>query len=34
MFEDSIVGEDNTGSSAGITITKVETMKTSLFEQS
>lgn len=34
MFEDSIVGEDNTGSSAGITITKVETLATSLFEKS
>lgn len=33
MFEDSIVGEDQTGSSAAITITKVETLKTSLFDQ-
>ena len=31
MFEDSIVGEDNTGSSAQITITKIETLTTSLF---
>ena len=31
MFEDSIVGEDNTGGSGQITITKVETLKTSLF---
>lgn len=34
MFEDSIVGEDQTGSSAAITITKIETLKTSLFDQS
>jgi hypothetical protein len=33
MFEDTIVGEDQTGSSAGITITKVETLKTSLFDK-
>ena len=33
MFEDSIVGEDLTGSSANITITKVETLKTSLFDK-
>ncbi len=33
MFEDSIVGEDQTGSSSGITITKIETLKTSLFDQ-
>jgi hypothetical protein len=33
MFEDSIVGEDQTGSSAAITITKVETLKTSLFDE-
>jgi hypothetical protein len=32
MFEDTIVGEDQTGSSAAITITKVETLKTSLFD--
>ena len=32
MFEDTIVGEDQTGSSAGITITKVETLNTSLFD--
>ena len=32
MFEDTIVGEDQTGSSAGITITKGETLKTSLFD--
>jgi hypothetical protein len=32
MFEDSIVGEDQTGSSAAITITKVETLNTSLFD--
>lgn len=31
MFEDSIVGEDNTGASGQITITKVETLTTSLF---
>ena len=33
MFEDSIIGEDQTGSSAQITITKVETLKTSLFDE-
>ena len=31
MFEDTIVGEDQTGSSKGITISKGETLKTSLF---
>jgi hypothetical protein len=31
MFEDSIVGEDQTGSSASITITKLATLSTSLF---
>jgi hypothetical protein len=34
MFEDSIVGEDNTGSSAQITITKVQTLSSSLFTES
>lgn len=34
MFEDTIVGEDQTGSSAGITITKGETLKSSLFDES
>jgi hypothetical protein len=33
MFEDTIVGEDQTGSSSQITITKIETLKTSLFDQ-
>jgi hypothetical protein len=33
MFEDSIVGEDNTGSSDKITITKIETLTTSLFDK-
>lgn len=33
MFEDAIVGEDMTGSSAGITIKKVETLSTSLFDK-
>ena len=33
MFEDTIVGEDQTGASAGITITKAETLKTSLFDE-
>jgi hypothetical protein len=32
MFEDSIVGEDQTGASGQITITKSETLKTSLFD--
>jgi hypothetical protein len=32
MFEDTIVGEDQTGSSAQITITKIETLNTSLFD--
>jgi hypothetical protein len=31
MFEDSIVGEDSTGASDKITITKIETLQTSLF---
>ena len=34
MFEDSIVGEDNTGSSANITITKGPSLSTSLFTES
>lgn len=33
MFEDSIVGEDQTGSSASITITKLPTLSTSLFDK-
>ena len=32
MFEDSIVGEDQTGASGQITITKQETLNTSLFD--
>ena len=32
MFEDSIVGEDQTGSSTGITIEKSATLNTSLFD--
>ena len=33
MFEDTIVGEDQTGSSAQITITKAATLNTSLFDE-